>query len=71
MKLEKLVTSLDLRNNGKLDQKYSEEFDQIAGLIRSEFNDFIIRISTPNKDYLDWWVETPGSRNPFISDLFH
>jgi hypothetical protein len=71
MEKENSIISLDLRINGKLDLKYHDEFDQIAHLIRAEFNDFIFRISDPHKENLDWWVETPSSRNPFVSNLFH
>jgi hypothetical protein len=68
---KKSKTTLDLRVNGGLDSSYCQEIEQIAQLIRSNFNEFVTKISKPNKDNLDWWVETPGSRNTYVSDLFH
>ena len=62
---------LDLRWHGKLPENLGKTFDEIAYLIRSEFNVFIEKVSHPLSDNLDWWIEGPASRNIYSSPLFH
>lgn len=65
------IRKLDIRFNGKLDPQTSILFNQISTNKRSDFNVFITKISEPNINSIDWWVEGPASRNTVASPLFH
>jgi len=62
---------LDLRFKGQIDPKLNPLFNKIANDVRSGFIDLVTKISEPNRDCIDWWVEGPASRNTLISPFFH
>ena len=62
---------LDLRFNARMHTQFVEIFNNISFSNRNHFNDFIDFISRPLIDNIDWWVESPASRNTYASPLFH
>ena len=62
---------LDLRFNARMHTQFSEVFNDISYLNRKSFNDFIDTISRPLIKNLDWWAESPASRNTYACPLFH
>jgi len=62
---------LDLRYQANLSHEFSDLFNEVSWSARTEYNQFITRASKPFKDEIDWWVESPASRNTYASSLFH
>lgn len=63
--------ALDLRFHGSLPSSHCEEFEKVAYSCRGPFNDLVTNLSAPNMSNLDWWVQSPASRNTFASPFFH
>ena len=62
---------LDLRFNAAMHPQVIPLFDDIAYSNRNSFNSFIDVISRPLIKNIDWWAESPASRNTYASPLFH
>ena len=62
---------LDLRWRADLTPETGRDYDDVADEIRAEFTECIGKCSEDHKDNIDWWVETPSSRNQTTSRLFH
>jgi len=62
---------LDLRFNGRINEKFIRRFNHIAYDIRYEFQELIKDISVGHENNIDWWVSGPVSRNTYSSPLFH
>ena len=62
---------VDLRFSSKINPEFNRLFNDISWSSRQEFNDFITSISKNFQGNLDWWVESPASRNTYASSLFH
>ena len=64
---------INLSFGAKLSDSLSIKIDQIAQETRKDYTE-IISIVSQNKglmNNIDWWVESPASRNPFSSPLFY
>lgn len=62
---------LDLRFHGKLNSEINQLFNEISYEHRDKFNDLVTIISEPFKNSLDWWTQSPASRNTLASPFFH
>ena len=62
---------LDLRFNANINEQFNEIFNNISNLNRNNFNNFIDSISRPLIHDIDWWAESPASRNTYACPLFH
>ena len=62
---------VDLRFHSELNSEFNQLFNEVALASRAEFNDFITSISKNFLGNIDWWVESPASRNTYASSLFH
>ena len=62
---------LDLRFNARMQTQFSGIFNDISYFNRNIFNNFIDFISRPLIHNIDWWAESPASRNTYASPLFH
>ena len=62
---------IDLRFNKNINSDLVELFDQVSYSNRENFNDFIDQLSRPLITNIDWWAQTPASRNTYTSPLFH
>jgi hypothetical protein len=54
-----------------LEPSIAQLYNRVADRVRGEFTDAVVAASLPHGDDLDWWVESPSSRNTFSSPLFH
>jgi len=62
---------LDLRYQANLGYEFIDLFNEVSLSCRAEYNEFITKVSKPFKDQIDWWVESPATRNTYASSLFH
>ena len=62
---------LDLRFNARMQTQFSGIFNDISYFNRNIFNNFIDFISRSLIHNIDWWAESPASRNTYASPLFH
>lgn len=62
---------LDLRFNKSIDSTFVDMFDSVSFSNRDEFNNFIDSLSRPLLNNIDWWAQSPASRNTYTSPLFH
>ena len=61
---------LDLRYRGELNPEVSVIFNEIASKSRKPFTQLVDNLSLRHNN-LDWWVESPASRNTLVSPFFH
>ena len=64
---------IDLSIDAELPPSLWSEIDEVAKKTRQEFTELISVVSeTKNlKNNIDWWVESPASRNTLSSPLFY
>ena len=65
------MINLDLCFNGKLEKDQNIIFNRLANKNVKNFLNFIDKISSDNKNNIDWWVSSVCGRNIFQSPIFH
>ncbi|MBH32298.1 MAG: hypothetical protein CMD90_01465 [Gammaproteobacteria bacterium] len=66
-----LMSTIDLRKNGQLEDQLKHKFQEVLGDCVSPFHEYIEKVSEGVSGDIDWWVSTPVSRDTIYSNLFH
>ena len=64
---------IDLSIGAKLSSPMSIKIDEVAKETRKDFTEIISILSQSKglRNNIDWWVESPASRNTLASPLFY